>query len=219
MSHGRQWSPVNLHLLVWNHRVYGYRKYIAQLRMLLEGLTALSRREGVTLFMTLLAAWQTLLSRYSGQDDIVIGSPIANRQQAELEQLIGFFVNSLIMRVQLQPDRSFGELLASVRGVALEAYLHQDVPFEKLVEELSPERRLNAAPVFQVVFALQNAPTTSQKLHRLRIEQHQLVDLPKACALHTPLESRLLGKPPGQVLCPERIFIGNWESSGSLSTS
>ena len=88
----------------------------------------------------------------------MVGSPIANRQEKQLEKMIGFFVNSLVMRVRLQPEKSFRELLERVRRTALEAYRHQDIPFERLVEELSPPRSLNTTPVFQVVFAMQNAP-------------------------------------------------------------
>jgi amino acid adenylation domain-containing protein len=123
-----------------------------------------------TLYMTLLSTFALLLQRYSGQDDIVVGSPIANRQDSQLEQLIGFFVNSLIMRVRVNARQGFPELLAAVRGAALEAYQHQDLPFERLVEELSPERRLNAAPIFQVVFALQNAPMAAEELRDLQVE-------------------------------------------------
>lgn len=133
-------------------------------------LKQLSHAGHSTLYMSLLAALAVLLHRYSGQTDIVVGSPIANRQEAQLEQLIGFFVNSLIMRVQPEPEKSFRELLTAVRGTALEAYLHQDVPFERLVEELSPERHLNAAPIFQVVFALQNAPFDAHELKGLNVE-------------------------------------------------
>src|SRR6185369_4694917 len=106
-------------------------------------LKELSRREGVTLFMLLLGAWQVLLSRYAGAEDIVVGTPIANRQRGEVEGLIGYFVNALALRTDLSGDPSFRELLRRVREVALGAYLHQDVPFEKLVEELQPERALS----------------------------------------------------------------------------
>jgi amino acid adenylation domain-containing protein len=123
-----------------------------------------------TLYMTLLSAFALLLQRYSGENDIVVGSPIANRQDSQLEHLIGFFVNSLIMRVRVNAEQSFPELLATVRGTALEAYQHQDLPFERLVEELSPERRLNAAPIFQVIFALQNAPMAAEQLSDLHVE-------------------------------------------------
>ena len=125
---------------------------------LVKELITLSRKEGVTLFMTLLAAFQTLLSRYTGKDDIVVGSPIANRVSGELENLVGFFVNSLALRTDLSGKPSFRELLKQVREVALGAYAHQNLPFEKLVEELSPERSLSHNPLFQVSFVLQNAP-------------------------------------------------------------
>jgi non-ribosomal peptide synthetase component F len=115
----------------------------------------------VTLFMVLLAGWQTLLSRYSGQSDVVVGTPIANRNRMETEGLIGFFVNTLALRADLRGRPSFRELLRQVREVTLGAYAHQDVPFEKLVEELQPERRSRASPIFQVSFALQNAPEAS----------------------------------------------------------
>ncbi len=125
---------------------------------LLHGLKALSQQEGATLFMTLLAGFKTLLMRYSGQRDIIVGSPIANRARSELEQLIGFFVNSLALRTDLSGDPSFRALLRRVREVALGAYSHQDLPFEKVVEELQPDRLQDRNPIFQVMFALQNAP-------------------------------------------------------------
>lgn len=125
---------------------------------LLEGLENLSQQAGVTLFMTLLAAFQTLLHRYTGQTDIAIGSPIANRHRSELEGLIGFLVNSLVLRTDLFGDPTFREMLHRVREVTLAAYAHQDLPFEKLVEELQPARSLSQNPLFQAVFALQNTP-------------------------------------------------------------
>jgi len=136
---------------------------------LTEGLKGLSRKEGVTLFMTLLAAFQTLLYRYTGQEDIVVGSPIANRNQTEIEGLIGFFVNTLVLRSDLSGNPTFGELLDRVRKTALEAYDHQDFPFEKLVEELQPERSLSHSPLFQVMFVLQNTPPSIIKLGSLRV--------------------------------------------------
>ncbi|MFP2933494.1 condensation domain-containing protein, partial [Pyxidicoccus sp. 3LG] len=125
---------------------------------LTERLLALCRREGATPFMTLLAAWQVLLARYSGQGDVSVGSPIAGRTRAETEGLIGFFVNTLVLRARVQPSATFRELLAQVRATTLGAYEHQDVPFEKLVEELQPQRSLSHSPLFQVMLALQNTP-------------------------------------------------------------
>jgi amino acid adenylation domain-containing protein len=137
---------------------------------LTQALAALSQQSGVSLFMTLLAAFQTLLYRYTGQTDIVVGSPIANRHRSELEGLIGFFVNSLVMRSDLSSNPPFRELLERVRDVALEAYMHQDLPFEKLVEALDPDRDLSRNPLFQVAFALQNAPIQPLKLPGLTLE-------------------------------------------------
>ncbi|HEX8559091.1 MAG TPA: amino acid adenylation domain-containing protein, partial [Pyrinomonadaceae bacterium] len=136
---------------------------------LAERLRRLSREEGATLFMTLLAGFQALLSRYSGQDDVVVGSPIANRNRAETEPLIGFFVNTLALRTDLSGSPSFRELLRRVRETCLGAYAHQDVPFEKLVEELEPERSLGRNPLFQAAFVLQNAPVGELSLPGLRL--------------------------------------------------
>jgi amino acid adenylation domain-containing protein len=134
----------------------GY-KFVTLPREICSRLNELSRREGVTLFMTLLAAFQILLSRYSGQDDIVVGSPIAGRNRTETENLIGFFINTLALRADLSGDPNFREFLGRVRETTLEAYAHQDLPFEKLVEELHPERDPGRNPLFQVMFQFQNA--------------------------------------------------------------
>jgi amino acid adenylation domain-containing protein len=124
---------------------------------LLERLQALGRSESATLFMTLLASFQVLLSKYCGSEDIVVGSPIAGRTRKEVEGLIGFFVNTLVLRTDLSGDPSFREVLRRARETTLGGYDHQEVPFERLVAELSPERSLGHSPLFQVVFALQNA--------------------------------------------------------------
>ncbi|RKG85684.1 non-ribosomal peptide synthetase, partial [Corallococcus sp. CA053C] len=123
---------------------------------LTDSLRGLAQREGATPFMLLLSAFQLLLSRYSAQDDVSVGSPIAGRTHAEAEGLIGFFVNTLVLRARMQPQDSFRALLAQVRGTTLAAYEHQHVPFEKLVEVLQPSRDLSRSPLFQVMFVLQN---------------------------------------------------------------
>jgi surfactin family lipopeptide synthetase A len=125
-------------------------------RELTQQLKSIGQKSGATLYMTLLAAFSTLLYRYSGQEDLVIGSPIANRHHREIESLIGFFVNTLVMRTQFTGDPTFVELLDRVRDNTLDAQEHQDLPFEKLVEELHPERSLSYTPLFQVMFVLQN---------------------------------------------------------------
>ena len=129
-----------------------------------DSIKGLSRQEGLTLFMTLLAAFDTLLLRYSGQSDVVVGSPIANRNRSEIEGLIGFFVNTLVLRTDLSGNPTFRELMARVRDVALDAFAHQDLPFERLVEEIQPDRDLSRTPLVQVMFALQNAPVSNPEL-------------------------------------------------------
>ncbi len=141
---------------------------------LLEQLKAQSRREGVTLFMTLLAAFKTLLYRYAGQEDIVVGTAIAGRTRTETEGLIGFFVNTLVLRTDLTGAPTFRELLRRVREVALGAYAHQDLPFETLVEALQPERSLAYSPVFQTMFILQNAPGSALALPGLTVTPVEL---------------------------------------------
>src|ERR1700722_9804700 len=125
---------------------------------LTESLRALSKRAGASLFMTLLAALKVLLQRYTGETDISVGTAVANRQEVQLEPLIGFFVNTLVLRTDLSGEPSFLELLQRVREVALEAYAHQDVPFERVVEALQPNRSLRPPPFFQVMFILNNTP-------------------------------------------------------------
>src|SRR5579871_136956 len=125
---------------------------------LLSKLKLFSDQQGITLFMTLLAGFEILLYRYTGQTDISVGSAIANRSRQELESLIGFFVNTLVLRTQFTEDSTVAELLQRVRDVSLQAYAQQDIPFERLVEALDPVRELGRTPFFQVLFALQNAP-------------------------------------------------------------
>src|SRR5207247_2224190 len=134
-----------------------------------QQLNTLSRQQGVSLFMTLLAAFQVVLHYYTGRDDIIVGTDVANRNLAEIEELIGFFVNQLVLRTDLSGNPTFEELLERVREVALEAYLHQDLPFDKLVEALRPERSLSYSPLFQVKIVLQNAPEYDVELPGLRI--------------------------------------------------
>ena len=137
---------------------------------LTEALQALSRLEQATLFMTLLAAFQTLLYRYTGQDDILVGSPIAGRTRAETEELIGFFANTLVLRGDLSGDPPFRELLKRVREMNQGAYAHQDLPFEQIVEMLQPERDMSRNPLFQVMFVLQNTPSQTLELPGLTLQ-------------------------------------------------
>ena len=136
----------------------GGRVGLALSGQLTAGLRRLSRRHGVTLFMTLLAGWSALLSRLSGQSDVVIGTPVANRPRSELEPLMGFFANTLALRVRLEDDPSVAELLRQIKTTTLEAYAHQDLPFAQVVEALQPPRSLSYNPIFQVVLAFDNAP-------------------------------------------------------------
>jgi acyl carrier protein len=147
----------------------GARQSLALSNTVTEALKELSRQEGVTLFMTLLAAFKTLLHHYTQQDDIPVGSPIANRNRAEIEGLIGFFVNTLVLRTDLGGNPSFRELLGRVREVALGAYAHQDIPFEQLFNELQVERTLSHNSLFQVWFVLQNAPIPPLELTGLTL--------------------------------------------------
>jgi len=136
-----------------------------------DGLKAVGREANATLFMTLLAALQTLLWRYTHRDDLLIGSPTAGRDEVEFESLIGFFVNTLVLRTNVSGNPTFLELLGRVREVALEAYAHQKVPFEKIVETLQVQRNLSHTPLFQVMFILQNAPRQHLALKDLRLDE------------------------------------------------
>ncbi|HEX5714823.1 MAG TPA: amino acid adenylation domain-containing protein, partial [Thermoanaerobaculia bacterium] len=190
----REWlqgERLERHLAHWRHRLEGTpsrldlpvdrpRPALATFRgaaerralpaVLGERLKGLARREGATPFMVLLAAFQALLHRYTRQEKIPVGSPIANRNRAEVEGLIGFFVNTLVLVTDLAGDPEGRDLLARAREVALDAYAHQDLPFEKLVAELEPERDLGSTPLFQVVLVLQNAPQPPLGLPGLRLD-------------------------------------------------
>src|SRR5205085_5023381 len=129
---------------------------------------------GATLFMTLLAGFAVLLQRYSGQRDVVVGSPVAGRRWQELEELIGFFVNTLVLRVRTSGRLRVGELIERVKQVALGGYENQDVPFEKLVEEMEAERDMSRSPLFQVLFVLQNTPKSKWELPGLELQREYL---------------------------------------------
>ncbi|HWF90446.1 MAG TPA: amino acid adenylation domain-containing protein [Pyrinomonadaceae bacterium] len=146
---------------------HGERQSLRLSPELSSRLHGLARAEGATLFMVMFAAFQALLSRYTGQSDICVGTPVANRNRPELEALIGVFVNTLVLRTDLSGDPRFAELLQRVREVALAGYAHQELPFEKLVDELRPGRTLNRNPLFDVIFAMQNAPRSETKLSGL----------------------------------------------------
>ncbi|AKT41198.1 hybrid non-ribosomal peptide synthetase/type I polyketide synthase [Chondromyces crocatus] len=152
----------------------GARHFFALPTSMVRGLGALSQREGVTLFMTLLAAYQILLHRYARQDDVLVGSPIAGRSRTEIEGLIGFFVNTLVLRGDLSGDPTVRTLLSRVREVAQGAYAHQDLPFEMLVEALRPERDLSRTPLFQVMFALQSTLLPEREVAGLRLHREAL---------------------------------------------
>ncbi|MEH2129243.1 MAG: amino acid adenylation domain-containing protein, partial [Nostoc sp.] len=174
---------------------------------LTQGLTQLSQQQGVTLFMTLLAAYDTLLYRYTGVADILVGSPIANRDRTEIEGLIGFFVNTLVMRTNLSDDPSFNELLPRIREMALSAYAHQDLPFEMLVEALQPERDLSHTPLFQVMFVLQNAPMSDVELTGLTISHLPIESATAKFDLTLGMENTATG------------LVGAWEYNTDLFDS
>ena len=152
----------------------GVHSYITLDRELSGELEKVTRQQGATPFMVLLAAFTLLLKRYSGQDEIVVGSPIANRNHRGIEDLVGFFVNSLVLRSDLSGDPSFVELLERVKTASLEAYAHQDLPFELLVDELQPQRDRSRNPLFQVMFVVQNASDQSLSLQGLSLERMPL---------------------------------------------
>ncbi|MCP4659289.1 MAG: non-ribosomal peptide synthetase, partial [bacterium] len=161
--------------------VQSYRGARHRLRLspeLSETLRALARSQGATLFMTLLAAFKVLLHRLSGEDDVLVGFPIAGRTRPEVEDLIGIFLNTLVLRTDLSGDPSFRELLARVREEAMGAFAHQEVPFEQLLAELHPERDLSRTPVFQVFFNMLNLPADDVHLPGLTLEFGSEVETP-----------------------------------------
>ncbi|MBD1909176.1 amino acid adenylation domain-containing protein [Leptolyngbya sp. FACHB-16] len=155
----------------------GARQFFTLSQSLTQQLKDLSRQSGVTLFVTLLSAFQTLLLHYTGQEDLPVGSLVANRSYSELEKLIGFFVNTLVLRTDVSGAPSFRELMQRVRAVTLDAYAHQEFPFEQLVQALHPDRDLNQNPLVQVLFNLQNTPTT-------------VWDVPALTLSHLPLDNQ-----------------------------
>jgi NRPS condensation-like uncharacterized protein len=169
-------------------------------RELSTALIELSQREGATLFMTLLACYQIVLSRYSGQADIAIGSPIAGRRWTETENLIGFFINTLVLRTVVDENLSFREMLSRVRTTVLAAYDHQDAPFEKIVEDLQPSREAKRAPLFQVMLVLQNSP-------RNGLAAPALDNLEITSISNVPVQSK------------QDLTLYVWEDSGSLTGS
>ncbi|MGA9380531.1 MAG: condensation domain-containing protein, partial [Phormidium sp.] len=174
---------------------------------LTQKLADLSQSQGVTLFMTLLAGFKVLLYRYTGQTDIIVGTPIANRHIREIEGVIGFFVNTLVLRTDLSTQPSFTELLKQVREVSLAAYTHQDLPFEMLVEALQPERDISYTPVVQIMFALQNAPVNQLELTGLTVSQIQVEEAVAKFDITLSMEET------------ERGIIGVWEYNTDLFNS
>lgn len=157
-----------------NQASKGAKRYFILSAELSAKLKGLSHDHGVTLFMTLMAVFQTLLNRYTAQEDIAVGCPVAGRNRAEVENLIGFFLNILILRVDTSGAPTFVELLDRVRHVCLAAYAHQDLPFEKLVEELNPDRQLNRNPLVDVMFAFQNTPQVVPQLYDATVSQFDI---------------------------------------------
>lgn len=150
--------------------VWGAKHFLKVPRESADAMRAIGREERASLFMTLLAAWKILLLFYTGQNDIVVGAPVANRNRSEFEGMVGFFVNSLILRTDLSGDPPFSELLNRVRETTLGAFSNQDFPFERLVEVLQPERNMSRNPLFQTDFILQNSPRSSYKVKGLNFE-------------------------------------------------
>src|SRR6266498_2420637 len=167
---GRDWSSD----VCSSDLYHGARHFLNLPDHLLQAVRRLSQEEGSTPFMALLAAFEALLFHYTGQDDLVVGTPVANRSRPETEGLIGFFVNTLALRTSLSGDPTFRELLRRTRETTLEAFSREDLPFERVVDALQADRSLSHAPIFQVMFVYQNAPESSLDLPDLAIE---LIDI------------------------------------------
>ena len=150
--------------------IWGAKHFLKIPKQLTDTLRAIAQEEKASLFMTLLAAWKVLLHRYTGQNDIVVGAPVANRNRSEFEGMVGFFVNSLILRTDLSGDPTFRELLRRVRETTFEAFANQDFPFERLVEVLQPTRSMSRNPLFQTDFILQNSPRSAYQVTGLTFE-------------------------------------------------
>jgi amino acid adenylation domain-containing protein len=152
---------------------HGARQTVMMPPALTQALKSLGQREGKTLFVTLLSAFEVLLHRYTGQEDLVVGTPIAGRTRSELEGMIGLFINTLALRTSLSGRPSFRELMGRIHQTTVDAFAHQDLPFEQLVDALKPERRLSHSPLFQVMFILQNAPMPPLQAPGLMMEFQQ----------------------------------------------
>jgi amino acid adenylation domain-containing protein len=183
---------------------------------LAAALNALARRENATLFMTLLAAYALLLSRYSGQDEILVGSPIANRNRQEIENLIGCFMNPLPLRIDFRNRPTFRELIARVRVAALGAYAHQDVPFDLLVRAVNAKRDAGAAPLFQVMFLLQNFNWQALELTASDLGERP-IRMPEALLLHQPVPGDLAYPLALEVFEIGRQLVGSFEYAGELA--
>ncbi|HZR97743.1 MAG TPA: amino acid adenylation domain-containing protein [Chloroflexota bacterium] len=166
---------------------------------LIDAVKALSRREGATLYMTLLAAFKALLYRWTRQEDLLVGTPVAGRRHVETEPLVGFFVNTLVLRTDLSGEPTFRELLARVRAVTLDAYANQDLPFEKLVEALQPERDTSRPPLFQVLFSLQNMDLEDVQLAGLTVQPI----IPECATSRFDLSCELCERPEGMYVSVE----------------
>ncbi len=182
---------------------------------LVEGLRSIGRREQATLFMTVMAAFQVLLYRHSGQDDVIVGFPIANRSRRELEDVIGFFVNTLPLRTDLSGNPPFAEVVRRVRRGALEAYAHQDIPFEKLVEELVPHRDLARTPIFQVMLALLDDPAGGFELPGLKRDSLEIPVTTTRFDLLLNLEESPAGLVGGLEYSTELFELGTVERMAS----